>query len=323
MEVNMTNFQVYKKTLSFSLLMFVVGLIVMVIIALTCTAGFFIGQNIDADIGAIIGLIIGLIIGIIAASLINIFINNRIKAAQTAIMVKGVTEDNLPDHAFKEGFNEIKGRFGRITGFYFITRAIKGIFRQLGRGLNRVGRAVGGQTGDSITSAIDSAIQILVGYLCDCCLGWIIFRKDQNVARAGCEGAVIFFKHGKTLIRNVGRIFGMGFLSLLVIGGGIFGLSYLIFNQFPGMFETLSQTLINAGSEAEFINDPQLLMIYVCALIGIILWSILHSVLIRPFILVGVMRNYMAAGQKDMPKESDFAELANKSPRFAKLSESI
>ena len=144
----MTNFQVYKKTLSFSLLMFVVGLIVMVIIALTCTAGFFIGQNIDADIGAIIGLIIGLIIGIIAASLINIFINNRIKAAQTAIMVKGVTEDNLPDHAFKEGFNEIKGRFGRITGFYFITRAIKGIFRQLGRGLNRVGRAVGGQTGD-------------------------------------------------------------------------------------------------------------------------------------------------------------------------------
>ena len=320
----MTNFQIYRKTLSFSLLMFLVDLLAIAIVGGCVTAGFFIGDSINNEYGFAIGLMLGLVIGIILATLVNVFITNRIKAAQISMMVKGVIEGTLPDHTFNAGFEEIKGRFGRITGFYFITRAIKGIFRQLGRGFNRIGRAVGGQTGDAVTSAVDSAIRTLVGYLCDCCLGWILFRKDQNVAKAGCEGAVIFFKHGKTLIRNVGRIFGMGFLSLLIFGGAIFGLSYFIFTLMPGMFENLSNVITGGASDVPtWASDPNMLMIYIAAIIGIVLWSVLHSVLIRPFILVGVMRNYMAAGQKDMPKESDFQELAHKSPRFAKLADNI
>jgi hypothetical protein len=240
------------------------------------------------------------------------------------MMAKGVTENALPDHTFKQGFEEVKGRFGSITAFFFITNAIKRIFRQLGRAINRIGSAIGGQTGNTITSAIDSAVQTLIAYLCDCCLAWVMFRKDQNAAKSACEGAVIFFKHGKTLIRNIGRIFGMGFLSLLVIGGAFFGLSYLLFTQFPGLFQTLSNEIIAAGGDIpEFVYDVNMLMIYVAAVLGVIIWSMIHSVLIRPFILVGVMRNFLVAGQKDMPKEADFQEVASKSPRFAKLSESI
>lgn len=324
----MTNFQVYRKTISFSLLIFAVDLLALAVVGGCAAAGFFIMINSSVEL-ALVGLVIGLIIGIILAVLIGIFVTNRIKAAQIAIMVKGVTEGVLPDKAFKEGFNEIKGRFGKITAFFFITNAIKGIFRQLGRTVNRIGTAVGGDTGNAVTSAIDSAIQTLIGYLCDCCLAWILFRKDENSAKAGCEGAVIFFKHGKTLFRNIGRIFGMGFLSFLLIGG-IFGVGfYLIFTQFPQIFEPLSEALVQAmsgeGGELppEIISNPAYLTIFVSAILAIVLWSMLHSVLVRPFILVGVMRNFMAAGQKDMPKESDFVELANKSPRFAKLSQSI
>lgn len=324
----MTNFQVYRKTISFSLLIFAVDLLALAVVGGCAAAGFFIMINSSAEL-ALVGLVIGLIIGIILAVLIGIFVTNRIKAAQIAIMVKGVTEGALPDQAFKEGFNEIKGRFGKITAFFFITNAIKGIFRQLGRTVNRIGTAVGGDTGNAVTSAIDSAIQTLIGYLCDCCLAWILFRKDESSAKAGCEGAVIFFKHGKTLFRNIGRIFGMGFLSFLIIGG-VFGLGfYLVFTQFPQIFEPVSKALVQAmsgeGSELppEIISNPTYLTIFVSAILAIVMWSVLHSVLVRPFILVGVMRNFMAAGQKDMPKESDFAELANKSPRFAKLSQSI
>ena len=316
----MTNFQVYKKVLSFSLLMFVVNLLALAIMAGLTTAGFFI-----ANLGGVplVGLLIGFILGIIAVVLINIFVVNRIKAAQIAMMVKGVTEGDLPEHTFKEGFNEIRGRFGRITAFFFVTNAIKGIFNQLGRGLNKIGTAVGGNTGNAVTSAIDSAVQTLIGYLCDCCLGWILFRKDTNVFRACCEGAVIFFKHGKTLIRNIGRIFGMGFLSFLLIGGAFFGIFFLIFYQFPGMFEQLSAEIQAAGGAdtPEFVYNITLLTAFVSAFLGIMFWLAIHSVLIRPFILVGVMRNFMAAGQADMPQESDIAELSSKSPRFARLAQ--
>ena len=318
----MTNFQVYRKTLSFSLVEFLINLLGFAVLVGCTVLGFVIGNQIN-DMG-ILGLAVGFIVGIIAMVLITIFLANRVKAAQIAMMVKGVDEGNLPDHTFSAGMTEVKGRFGKITAFYFITNAIKGIFRQIGRGINKIGTAVGGQVGDTVTSAIDSAIQVLIGYLCDCCLGWILYRQEVNSFKAGCEGAVIFFKHGKTLFRNIGRIFGMGLLSFLLIGGALFGGFYLICQLMPDTFQTLANEIAeigvrNGGDIPEVLTNPLTLMIAVAAVAAIIIWSMLHSVLIRPFILVGVLRNFMEAGKKDIPTEADFKELDGKSPRFAKL----
>lgn len=321
----MTNFQVYKKVLSFSLVMFLLDIASVILFVGVCTLGFVIGMKANSDgAAALIGLAIGFFLAIILVSLVNIFIRNRIKAAQIAMMVKGVNEGELPEHSFKEGFNEIKGRFGRITAFFFITNAIKGIFRQLGRTVNKIGTAVGGQVGDTVTSVVDSAVQTLIAYLCDCCLGWILYRKDVNAAKAGCEGAVIFFKHGKTLIKNIGRIFGMGALSFIVIAGGLTGIGFLVLSQFPQAVQAISDAIIATGGEIpEFVYSTVTLSFVLALIGGIIVWSMLHSMLVRPFILTGVMRNFMAAGIADIPSENDFAMLDSKSSKFAKLHGSI
>lgn len=322
----MTNFQVYKKVLPFALYILLVDLISLLVVAGAASAGFFIA-NTSTDM-ALVGLAIGLVLGIVAAVLIDVFITNRIKAAQIAMMVKGVTTGELPEKTVSAGFNEIKGRFGKITAFYFITKAIKGIFNQVGHTINKIGTAVGGDVGNGVTSAINSAVQILLGYLCDCCLGWILFRKDENSAKAGCEGAVIFFKNGKTLFRNIGRIFGMGLLSFIIVGGAFFGISYAIFLQFPGMFESLAKEIAevairNDSTAPEILTNPTFLTLVVAGILGIVMFFIIHGVFVRPFILTGVMRNFMAAGQKNMPTEADFATLDEKSPRFAKLHKSF
>lgn len=322
----MTNFQVYKKTLPLSILKFGVDMFALVVVVGFSIAGFFI-FNSSSDMG-ILGLFIGLVIGILAAVGINFFITNRVQAAQIAMMCKGVTEDKLPEHTVKAGFNEIKGRFGKITLFFLITGAIKSIFRQIGRTINKIGTAVGGQTGNGVTSAIDNAIQTVIAYLCDCCLAWIFYRKDVNAFKAGCEGAVIFFKHGKTLIRNIGRIFGMGLLSFVLVGGAIFGILFAIFLQFPALFVALGKEITEIGIRTEiqipeFVSNVTVLTAVACGIVAIVLWSSLHSVLGRPFILVGVMRNFMNAGIKDIPTEKDFATLAEKSPKFAKLQNRI
>lgn len=319
----MTNFQVYRKTLPFSFITFGVSIISLLIVGGLAVGGFAIANAREASMG-LVGLLIGVVLGIIIAVLINIFILNRVQAAQIAMMTKGVTEDKLPDHTVSEGFKEIKGRFGKITAFYFITSAIKSTINQVNRSINKIGTAIGGQVGNSVTSAVDSAIQILVSYLCDCCMGWILFRTDINSFRAGCEGVAIFFKHGKTLIRNVGRIFGMGLASLVLIGGAFFGISYLILSRFPAMFTVLSEEIMEAAARGdvevpEFMYNPSILMIVICAVIALILFSIIHSVLIRPFVLTGVLRNFMAAGIADIPTEADFAELEKRSPKFTKL----
>ena len=324
----MTNFEVYKKTLSFSLVSFLIGLGSLAIVAGFTAGGFFILNGVGNSRG-FVGLGIGLVIGIIISVLINIFILNRIKAAQLGMMAKGVVDGQLPEgNVFKEGLNEVKGRFAKITLFFFVTGAIKGAFRQLGRAINRVGTAVGGDVGNGITSAIDSAIQILISYLCDCCLAWVMYNKDRGVARCACEGAVIFFKHGKTLIANIGRIFGLGFLSFAVIGGAFFGISYLISTQMPQVFDMLVNEIRevstrNGGTVPDFLTNPTVVALFVSGIVGIILWSMIHSLLIRPFILVGVIRNFMNAGLSEQVTDADFNILDVKSSRFAKLHSSI
>ncbi len=322
----MTNFQVYKKTLPLSIIKFGVDMFALAVVVGLSIAGFFI-FNSSSDMG-ILGLFIGLVVGILAAVGINIFITNRVQAAQIAMMCKGVTEDKLPEHTVRAGFNEIKGRFGKITLFFLITGAIKSIFKQIGRTINQIGTAVGGQVGNGVTSAIDGAIQTVIAYLCDCCLAWIFYRKDVNAFKAGCEGAVIFFKHGKTLIRNIGRIFGMGLLSFVLAGGAIFGILFAIFMQFPALFGALSKEIIEVATRnqielPDFVSNITVLTAVACGIVAIVLWSSLHSVLGRPFILVGVMSNFMNAGIKDIPTEKDFATLAEKSPKFAKLQNRI
>ena len=100
----------------------------------------------------------------------------------------------------------------------------------------------------------------------------------------------------------------MGFLSFLVIAGATTGILYLIFNALPNLFISLRDTIASLGDVPAFLNDPKILMIVSAFIIGVIFWSIVHSVLIRPFVLVGVLRNYMAAGIKNMPTEADIKE---------------
>ena len=324
----MTNFQVYKKTLPFSFILFGLGLVSFAVMVGCCVAGYFIAGG--SATRALIGLAIGFVVGIIFAVAFDYLVLNRIKAAQIAMMTKGVADDKLPDdHIVQAGFAEVKGRFAKITAFFFVTGVIKSMFRQIGRLTTRVGSMIGGQAGESVGSAIDSAVQILLGYLCDCCLGWVMYRKDVGVTKAACEGAVIFFKSGKTLFRNIGRIFGMGAVSLLVVGGALFGGFYAVtYFAFPNLFIQLSEVIKDAaassgGTVPDIVSNPSMLGLFACLLAAVIIWSMIHGVVGRPFILVGVLRNFVAVGKQQTPSEADFKELEKRSPKIARLRQKL
>ena len=142
--------------------------------------------------------------------------------------------------------------------------------------------------------------------------------------KATCEGAVLFFKHGKTFAKNMARVFVFAIVSLLLIGGIFFGIAFLIFRQFPDLFNNLAREIAEAATRnsskiPDFLKDPNTLIIAAAVLVGVIMWSIIHSVFIRPYVLIGVLRNYIASGIKDIPSEESFAALDAKSKKFKKL----
>ena len=319
----MSNGEIYRKTLVFSVRRLLIDLIMLLVYAGICVLGFVILDK-TTDHG-LIGLGIGVVIVIAIAVLVSRFIKYTLYAGQIAMITRGVTEGTLPDDVYGEGKRMVKERFTTVAVYFAATSIIKGIFRQIGNLITKLGDAIGGDVGGTIGSVISTVIQVLIGYLCDCCLGWVFFRKEQSSGKATCEGAVIFFKHGKTLLRNMGRIFGMGLLSLLVIGGAFFGVAYLILSRFDNMFEAIAREIMEAaeGDVSPFFQDPNNLALIAAAVVGVMLWGFIHSTFIRPFVLTGVMRNYMESGMNDIPTEDQFAMLDSKSPKFAKLHQEL
>ena len=75
----------------------------------------------------------------------------------------------------------------------------------------------------------------------------------------------------------------------------------------------------NSREIPELLKDPKMLVVVAAAVAGVIVWAILHAVFIKPFVLVGVLRNYLASGISEIPSESSFAALDSKSRKFKKL----
>ena len=318
----MDNKTIYKKTIGFSLWRVLWDFLAAVAFFGFATAGFVIADK-TSDYG-LIGLAIGAVLGGIASWLILHFIGYTYKAGQIAMMTEGIVKGKLPENTIAAGRKVVKERFGTVTAYYFVTGAIKGIFNQIGVGITAIGQAVGGDTGGSIGSVISSIINTIVAYLCDCCLGWVFYKKDEKPAKATLEGAGIFFKHGKTLIKNLGRIFGISLISFLVIGGIFGGIAYLILQACPDAMAALQNEIIeifnNAGEAVpEVFQDLLTLNIACSVIIGIIIWSMVHSTFVRPFILVGVLRNFIESGKDYKLTDKDMDELDKKSKKFAKL----
>ena len=319
----MNNKEIYQKTLTFSIRRLLWDMASLAVIILLAAAGFFLAEKL-ANAG-LIGLAIGIVVSIIAIAIVSHFISYVFKAGQIAMMTEGIATGKLPADVYATGKKIVKERFVTVAAYYAVTGVIKGIFNEIGRALTAVGQAVGGNNGGTVGSAISGVIQTIVDYLCDCCLGWVFYRKDEKAAKATLEGAVLFFKHGKTLAKNLGRVFGIGLLSLVVIGGVFFGLTYLITLALPGVFEGLaaeiSSTIASSSdpSSLEFFTNPQNLKLITSGIIGFVMWGIIHSTFVRPFILVGVLRNYINSGKDEKISEKDFDELDKKSKKFAKL----
>lgn len=322
MEQRLTNGEIYKKTLTFSLKRFVFNLVMLIIIIALSTIGFLLTDRI-MDQG-LYGLGIGLIVGIIIVAVVSHFFSYMFKAGLIAVMTKAVTEDKLPEAVYGTGKAMVKERFTTVALYYAATRIIKGIFNELGRVITKVGEGIGGDAGGTIGSAISIAIGVVVGFLCDCCLGWIFYRKDISAFKATCEGAVIFFKNGKTLLANLGRMFGMGIASLVVIGGAFFGGFYALVLQFNGPITAISREVAEFTKDGDsdkwirLMGDPTYLTIAISAILALIIWGIIHGTFVRPFILVGVMRNYMATAMENIPQESEFAILEKNSKKYRK-----
>ena len=325
MGTNLSNKDIYKGIFTFSVRRLIFGIICIVILGGLSTLGFLIANKLIEMNGAgLLGLGAGVVVAIIVILILSHFFMYVIEAGSIAVITEAVVTDKLPENPWEYGKSVVKSRFTTIAAYYAVTSVIKGLFHELGNAITNLGKNVGGDAGQTVGSVISTIINTVVAYLCDCCLGWVFYRKEIGAFKATCEGAVIFFKNGKTLLKNMGRIFGIAILSFLVIGGAFFGIFYAITIPFKDSVAILADEIMELAKDQEpnnvieFLSKPETLAIAIAAVAAIIVWTVIHDTFVKPFTLVGVLRNYINAGIENIPAETEFDILEKHSKKFTK-----
>ena len=312
----MTNFQIYRKTLPFAFLRLLFSFLGLLVAVLLPVAAFFITKNMPEKTMVIICGIVT-VIGLLGFILLARYLGYLLQAGQIAMITRGVVDGSLPDNVVEEGKAAVKKRFVTANVYFGLQSLIRGITSQITNGVTSATTALGslgGEDGESVLGAIGGVISafiaIVLEYVNYCCLGWVFHNSDQNAFKSTCDGAVVYFQNWKVLLKNAGKVFGITLLSLVVIGAPLAYLAYTILNATHGV-----SSLVAAVAEATQL-DAATSLIVIAVVLGLIAWAIIHSALVKPYILVSVLRKYMEAAEANPPKLDVYGKLCKLSKRF-------
>ena len=318
----MKNGELYKKTFRFTLMRALSGLIGTALIAGLPVLTYFLTGKLD-DEPRIFACIGAFVVGIVAVGLLSHFIGYVFRAGQIAMVAEGITTGELPDDPYTEGKARIKQRFGTVAVFFAIEKVINLIVSQISNAVTHVTGTVSRRTKNDAANYVSLAINIFVAavmaFLCSCCMGWVFVHPDENPWRAACDGAIVYFKNWKTLLKNAGKVILMALVSLIVIGGLLFGLTYAV---------TDNMTSVNIIAEdlTAFCAEEEMDIAFTAAewklvfegVIAFILWIVVHSTFIDPYIMISVMNRYMKAGLENPPVRTEDGKLKNLSKAYGK-----
>ena len=308
----MKNRQIYAKILTFSFWRVVYSLLgILALIVLPVIAGLLTYSNPSVFAVAVI---VALLAGVVVNFMLGRYASYMITCGQIAMIERGLSTGEMPKDVFKAGKAAVKARFV-TANVYFVLKGITGsITREITSVVNKF-TGEGNNKNDTVStiaSLISLGIAVVLEYVNYCSLAWVFHKKEQNAFKSTCDGAVIYFQNWKTLLGNVGKILGITVLSLAVICLPLIVGSVVLFVGVEPI------AMVCEAIDAAFELELGTVAMMSALVVAIMLWSALHGAFIKPYIMVSVMRGYIAAGDANPPKVDIYGKVADISKSFKK-----
>ena len=344
----MNSFKIYKATFRFTLMKIVSGLVgLLLIVGLPIVAFLLCG---DASDEMCIGVCLGaFIVACIVVGLLSHFVGYAFRAGQISVAANAIATGSLPENAYAEGKQAVKRRFGTVAVFYAIESIINSIVHQLTNGVTKLTEKLGEKSKNDTVKTVGAIVNIVISamlkFMCSCCMGWVFIHPDTNAWRAACDGAIVYFKNWKALLKNTGKVIAFGVISLIIIGGLMFGAAHGVLHNMPTIVEMadeLTEFIAEVDTEevtaaltededseiseeeaGEFVEGLKGLSSddwrYIFeAVVALILWGILHSALVDPYIMISVMNRYITDGLANQPSRDVDQKLIGMSKSYKK-----
>lgn len=287
---------VYFKTMIFVWLKLALGgallLASLILLAICLGLGSLGGGN-----GMGIALIIWLLLVCALYGAVNRYVGYMLKAGHVAMVTTAVTTGALPENQLQSAFGMIKERFVAANAYFVIDRLISGAVSQLQKGLQKIDDVLGKIPGVSlIVSFAQMFVQIALGYVDECCLGYTFLHKEQSAFKSAADGVVIYFQNWKRLLKDA------ALMTVIVMGLSL--LAWLLpFLLFTAIFAAFGIHWVFA------------------LIIGIIISLVIKNAFIDSWMMVKMMVSYMEVAPSTEITFDLYGKLCKLSRSFKKLFE--
>lgn len=215
----MTAKDIYFKTLRFGWIKLILGLINILVAILLFALLMGIAALFKSEgLGAILFIVWIALIGIVNFFL-NHYIGYMVKAGHVAVIVTAFKTGKIPDDSVGVGKEMVKERFGTSNVYFVLDKLVAGSVKQLQHALGRITDGVLGALpgAEGIKSVTNLFLNISLGYIDECCLGYTFYRHDQNPYKSAADGVVIYAQNWKTLLKDAAKTTFVVILSLVVV----------------------------------------------------------------------------------------------------------
>ena len=186
------------------------------------------------------------------------YIGYMFKAGHIAVITEAVVTGSVPDHQLAYGKQRVVERFGTANVYFIIDKLVSGAVKQIQRGIGRLGNALKFVPGMGIiTSLAQMFVEMSLGYVDECCLGFTFLKREQSAFRSAADGVVIYAQNWKKLLGNAAKTMVLVIIGFAVITLALFMAIMLVFRLFnwPGWAAFIIALLISLTIKSAFVDS--------------------------------------------------------------------
>ncbi len=214
--------ELFRKTFGFVTAKLLLGgatvLISVVLLAILMGLGWLFGEG-----GMAICLIIWIALtGAVRFAIMHYF-GYLVKAGHIAVLAEAVTTGKVPDNQVNYGKEKVKERFSTANVYFAVDKLVTGAVKQIQGGIQKLGNTMDFIPGmQAVTNAAKFFVDLSLGYIDECCLGYTFYKKEQGAYQSACDGVVIYAQNIKELLKNAAKTMLRVILLMVVIVLAVF-----------------------------------------------------------------------------------------------------
>ena len=223
------------------------------------------------------------------------YVGYLLKAGHVAVVAQTFKDGAVPANPFAVGKDKVKERFAVTNAYFVVDRLVAGAVKQLQKAFGKVLGLFGNIPGaGAIQNVGNMFIEISLGYIDECCLGYAFYHTEQNVFKSSADGVVVYAQNWKQLLKDSAKTTLVVLLTVLVV-------TLLAFVIFGGLFRLMDWNML------------------VAVLMSLAFAMTVKYAFIDSWIMVKMMSSYFNAASTTVITYDLYGKLSNMSGKFKEL----